>query len=79
MIPSSLAAARQYLPLANSSHRQIINARGYCVMEIYSGACANLDEANELEALVVEAVNGYADLKDEVLRLRAALDAVGAA
>jgi hypothetical protein len=49
------------LPLAFSSHRQIVDADGAVVIEVRSGGCG-IAAADQLQELVVAACNAYAPL-----------------
>jgi hypothetical protein len=49
------------LPLAYSSHRQIVDADGVVVIEVRSGGCGT-DAADQLQELVAAACNAYAPL-----------------
>lgn len=63
------------LPLAYSSHRQIVDADGNLVLEVFSGG-PGIAAADQLQALVVVACNAYAQM---VAALKAAeeLDRIG--
>ena len=58
------------LPLAYSSHRQIVDAEGNLVLEVFSGG-PGIEAADQLQDLVVLACNSYAHM---VAALKAADD-----
>jgi hypothetical protein len=59
---------RALLPLRRASHRAIELNTGAVICEVFSGA-AGIEVADEIEALIVRAVNAHADMVEALARI----------
>jgi hypothetical protein len=64
------------LPLAYSSHRQIMDADRNLVIEVFSGG-PSIEAADQLQELVVVACNSHAALVNALTLLAEKVDAAG--
>ncbi|MBD8531520.1 MULTISPECIES: hypothetical protein [unclassified Massilia] len=62
------------LPLRYTSHRQIVDAAGGLVIQVYSGACG-IEVADQLQELVPVACNSHALLVEAAQAARAVFEA----